>query len=103
MLFYCGVKAAKKERQVKKMDNPYMTVDEVAAFIGKSRQTAYRLMREVNKPLQEKGIITIKGASSPPTSVQTIGVEAMNVLELLITVGFYLYLCHLIVEALLGG
>lgn len=47
------------------MDNKiFLNVEEVASLTGKPRSSSYRLIRELNTELREKGFITITGLVS---------------------------------------
>lgn len=43
------------------MENKFIRVDEVAAELGVSKSYAYKLIRQFNKELRDKGFITISG------------------------------------------
>lgn len=43
------------------MENKFIRVDEVADELGVSRPYAYKLIRQLNEELKEKGFITIAG------------------------------------------
>lgn len=45
-------------------DKLFMTADDVVEIMGIAKPTAYRLIRELNKELNEKGYITIQGKVS---------------------------------------
>ncbi len=46
------------------MAEPFMRVEEVAQELKISESHAYRIMRQLNKELREKGMITISGRVS---------------------------------------
>ena len=43
------------------MENRFIRVDEVASELGVSKPYAYKLIRQLNKELNDKGFITIAG------------------------------------------
>ena len=53
------------------MENKFIRVDEVADELGVSRPYAYKLIRQLNEELKEKGFITIAGGST--ASISTSG------------------------------
>ena len=46
------------------MAEPFMRVEEVAQTLQVSEPYAYRIMRQLNKELTEKGMITVSGRVS---------------------------------------
>ena len=44
-----------------RMENQFMRVDEVAKELGISRSYAYKLIRQLNQELKERGFLTIAG------------------------------------------
>ena len=49
-----------RERDVR-MANQFMRADEVAKELGISRSYAYKLIRQLNQELKERGFLTIAG------------------------------------------
>lgn len=45
----------------KNMEKNFMTVDDVAEELSVSKSKAYKIVRQLNKELEEKGIITVAG------------------------------------------
>ena len=43
------------------MEKNFMTVDDVAEELSVSKSKAYKIVRQLNKELEEKGIITVAG------------------------------------------
>ena len=43
------------------MEKNFMTVDDVAEELSVSKSKAYKIVRQLNKELEEKGIITVSG------------------------------------------
>ena len=43
------------------MENKFIRADEVASELGVSKPYAYKLIRQLNKELKDKGFITIAG------------------------------------------
>ena len=43
------------------MENQFMRADEVAKELGISRSFAYKLIRQLNQELKERGFLTIAG------------------------------------------
>lgn len=41
------------------MEKNFMTVDDVAEELSVSKSKAYKIVRQLNKELEEKGIITV--------------------------------------------
>lgn len=46
------------------MEKNFMTVDDVAEELSVSKSKAYKIVRQLNKELEEKGIITVAGRVS---------------------------------------
>ena len=46
------------------MNNPLINVDDVAKELGVSKSYAYKIVREMNNELKQKGYITIAGKVS---------------------------------------
>lgn len=42
----------------------FVTADDVAGMMGVSKSRAYRIIRELNKELSEKGYVTVAGRTS---------------------------------------
>ena len=45
----------------KNMEKNFMTVDDVAEELSVSKSKAYKIVRQLNQELEEKGIITVAG------------------------------------------
>jgi predicted transcriptional regulator len=43
------------------MENNFMWVEEVAEELGVSKSYAYKIVRDLNKKMEEKGYLTISG------------------------------------------
>ena len=43
------------------MSNPFMRVDDVAAELGISKPHAYKIMRQLNAELKDKGYLVVAG------------------------------------------
>ncbi|MDO4298844.1 MAG: helix-turn-helix domain-containing protein [Lachnospiraceae bacterium] len=56
----CKSRSEKKEEELPL----FMTAKEVAKLLSVSESTAYKLMRQLNKELQDKGKITVSGRVS---------------------------------------
>ena len=48
-------------QEVKNMEKNFMTVDDVAKELQVSKSKAYKIVRQLNKELEAKGIITVAG------------------------------------------
>lgn len=51
----------------------FYTVKDVMAIIGKCRSTAYQVIKEINKELEEQGFITFNGRVNKKAFHERIG------------------------------
>ena len=56
------------------MEKDFLRADELAKILGASKSTAYRLMRQIRKELDEKGLLTISGVVPRGYTLKRLGV-----------------------------
>ena len=57
------------------MESDFLKADELAKILGKSKATAYRLMRQIRKELDEQGLLTISGVVPRGYTLKRLGVK----------------------------
>jgi hypothetical protein len=57
-------KKPKSQRKEVNMNNAFIKVDEVAQVLGVSKSYAYKIVREMNNDLKQRGFLTIAGRVS---------------------------------------
>jgi transposase len=58
------------------METDFLCADELAKILGKSKATAYRLMRQIRKELDEQGLLTISGVVPRGYTLKRLGVKS---------------------------
>jgi transposase len=56
------------------VEHDFLRADELAKILGKSKATAYRLMRQIRKELDEQGLLTISGVVPRGYTLKRLGV-----------------------------